>query len=258
MLIAEIYDPVPPHGGSAEENIMSNDLKDLYDEVRRIIFDTKVVISPLKTKKGSPTGGKGTTGAVGLAETLNKALKIGLESCNWTSLQAPGSQATNSLIDWYKAKPSGLAYGPAKRGIGLEVQFGNNYQFNEDIKRLSEASLAGYIEAGVSIVSSDRLAAHKADRGAFVSDAKSKLDRHLESLAGARARRFPAIVIIGVEHDDYNGDPYGYFEITPVKVHLNARGVIETAPDKIMTNADHPTIKRRREARQVVGGEDDG
>ena len=78
MLIADIYDPPTPQG-SAEEHIVSN-AKDFYDELRRIIFDTKVIISPLKTVKGQ---GKGTTGAWGLAESLNTAFKIALESCGW-------------------------------------------------------------------------------------------------------------------------------------------------------------------------------
>jgi hypothetical protein len=249
MLIADIYDPPTPQG-SAEEHMVSN-AKDFYDELRRIIFDTKVVISPLKTVKGQ---GKGTTGAWGLAESLNIAFKIALESCGWQPLQSPGAESPQSLIDWFKSKPSGRKYGAEKVGLGLEIQFGNNYQFNEDIKRLSEANLAGYTIAGVSIVASDKLADFKADRGASFSDAKSKLDRHLESLYSAQARRFSPIMIIGIENDAFNNDPCGYFEITPVKIVRNERNVIESKPETMITNGDNKIIISRREKAGVKQG----
>lgn len=249
MLIADIYDPPTPQG-SAEENIVSN-VKDFYDELRRIIFDTKVFISPLKTTKGQ---GKGTTGAWGLAESLNTAFKIGLESCGWQPLQSPGSQSPQSLIDWFKSKPTGRKYGGENVGLGLEIQFGNNYQFNEDIKRLSEANLAGFTVAGLSIVASDKLAEYKADRGAFFSDAKSKLDRHLESLASAGARRFPPIMIIAIENDGFNDDPCGYFEITPVKISRNQRSIIESKPEALITNKDNSIIIKRREKAGIKKG----
>lgn len=249
MLIADIYDPPTPQG-SAEEHIVSN-AKDFYDELRRIIFDTKVVISPLKTVKGQ---GKGTTGAWGLAELLNVAFKIALESCGWQPLQSPGAESPQSLIDWFKSKPSGRKYGAEKIGLGLEIQFGNNYQFNEDIKRLSEANLAGYTIAGVSIVASDKLAEYKADRGACFSDAKSKLDRHLESLYSAQARRFSPMMIIGIENDSFNDDPCGYFEITPVKILRNERNVIESRPETTITNKDSKIIISRREKAGIKQG----
>lgn len=249
MLIADIYDPLTPQG-SAEEQIILN-TKDFYDELRRIIFDTKVVISPLKTVKGQ---GEGTTGAWGLAESLNKAFKIALVSCGWKPLQSPGSTSPQSLIDWYKSKPSGRRYGAEKIGLGLEIQFGNNYQFNEDIKRLSEATLAGFTVAGISIVVSDRLAEFKADRGASFSDAKSKLDRHLESLHSAQARRFSPIIIIGIENDGFNDDPCGYFGVTPVKIFRDERNVIVSKPETMITNKDEKTIINRRQKMQSSKG----
>lgn len=243
MLIADIYDP-PVLQGSAEENIVGC-VKDFYDELKRIIFDTKVVISPLKTRKT----GQGATGALKLAESLNSAFKIGLESCGWQPLRSPGAESPMGLIDWFKSKPSGRRYGAEKIGLGLEIQFGNNYQFNEDIKRLSEAYYAGYTVAGISIVPSDSLADYKADRGAFFSDAKSKLDRHLESLASAGARRFPPIVIIAIENDSFNNDPTGYFEITPVKVTRDERNILATTPQELITNKDDHTIIQRQQKR---------
>jgi hypothetical protein len=249
MLIADIYDPTIPQG-SAEECIISN-VKDFYDEIRRIIFDTKVIISPLKTVKGP---GKGTTGAVALAESLNLAFKTALESCGWKPLQAPGAPSVHGLIDWFKEKPSGRKYGAEKLGLGLEIQFGNNYQFNEDIKRLSEAYLAGYIVAGVSLVASDKLAEYKADRGAFFSDAKSKLDRHLESLASAQARRFPPIVVIAIEQDGFNNELSGYFEITPVTVVRDQRGIMSTKAMSIISNKGNPIITKRRNKLKLKQG----
>ncbi len=248
MLIADIYDPPTPQG-SAEENIIPN-VKDFYDELRRIIFDTRVVISPLRTIKR----GKGTTGAWNLAESLNDAFKISLESCGWQPLQSPGSKSPQSLIDWFKSKPSGRMYGATNVGLGLEIQFGNNYQFNEDIKRLSEANLAGFTVAGVSIVASDKLAEYKADRGACFSDAKNKLVRHLESLASAGARRFPPIMIIAIENDAFNDDPCGYFEITPVKISRDQRNIIESKSEAMITNGDNPMIIKRREKTGIKKG----
>ncbi len=251
MRIADIYDPTLPSGESAEDYIMSNDLKDLYDEIRRMIFDTKLVVSPLKTTSGR-SGKAGITASVKLAESLNDAFKTALESAKWEPLVAPGATAANSTVDWFKAKPTGRSYGAEKAGIGMEIQMGNNYQFNEDIKRLTEAYLAGFTVAGVSIVASDSLAQHKADRGAFFSDARNKLNRHLESLSGARARRFPPIVIIGIEQDGYNGDPYGYFELQPVKLTYDARRILHSKPNKLITNGNDATIRKRRAEKRVV------
>lgn len=249
MLIADIYDPPTPQG-SAEELIILN-AKDFYEELRRIIFDTKVILSPLKTVKGQ---GKETTGAWGFAEALNTAFKIALESCDWQPFQSPGSDSSKCLIDWFKSKPSGRKYGAEKIGLGLEIQLGNNYQFNEDIKRLSEATLAGYTVAGISLVVSDKLSEYKADRGASFSDAKSKLDRHLETLYSAQARRFSPIMIIGVENDGFNNDPCGYFEITPVKIFRNERNVIESTNEKIISNQCSKTIINRRNKAGIKQG----
>lgn len=245
MKIADIYDPILPSGESAEDNIFSNDLKELYDEIRRMIFDTKLVVSSMKTTLGSG----GTTAAVKLAESMNDAFKMSLESVGWKPLESPGAAAPNAAVDWFKSKPTGRSYGVSQVGIGMEIQLGNNYQFNEDIKRLTETYLAGYIVAGVSIVASDILAEHKADRGAYFSDAKSKLDRHLESLAGARARRFPPIVIIGIEQDGYNEDQDGYFELQPVVLMHDEKG-LQSKPVEPITNKGDPTIKKRWAARE--------
>jgi hypothetical protein len=249
MLIADIYDPQIQQG-SAEENIIP-DVKDFYDEIRRIIFDTKLVISPLKTVKGK---GRETTGAWHLAESLNDAFEISLKSCGWHPLQSPGAKSPQSLIDWFKSKPSGRRYGAGNIGLGLEIQFGNNYQFNEDIKRLSEANLAGFTVAGISIVASDKLAEYKADRGACFSDAKSKLDRHLESLASAGARRFPPIMIIAIENDAFNNDPCGYFEITPVKISRDQRNIIESTSETMITNERNNVIVKRRAKARIKQG----
>lgn len=250
MLISGIYDPSPMPGFSAQENIMSNNVKDLYDEILQMIFETKVTISPLKTIKK----GKDTTGAIKLAENLNKAFEIALGSAGWEKSKAPGGNAQN-LIDFYKSKPSGRAYGVKELGIGLEIQFGNNYQFNEDIKRLTEAYLAGSIVAGVSIVSSDLLSTHKADRGASFSDAKSKLDRHLETLVVAQAKRFPPIVILGVQHDSYNDDQFGLFEIQAVKLTRDDRNLLQIIPDIVLSNKDNRVIQKRHEANQIIEGD---
>lgn len=243
MLIANIYDPPLRRALSAEESIMANNLRDFYNEIRRVILDTKVVISRRKTLKGK---GRDTTGAPGLAAALNKTFKISLRSLEWSPLVAPGASASQSTVDWYKSKPPQVEYEKRGAGIGLEIQMGNNYQFNEDIRRLSEAYLADYTVAGVSIVPSDTLAKHKADRGASFSDAKSKLDRSLASMYAAHARRVPPIVIIAIQHDSYNDDPYGYFEIQPVTLSYE-KGVLKAIPTpKKITNENARVILKRR------------
>lgn len=215
MLIADIYNPLLLRGQmSAEESIISAGLIREYNQLRRIIFNTKLVISPRLTKKK----GEKATAALGLAPALNNAFGIALTSAGWTPLKAPGGKDTHNLVDWYKARPSEIDYGPTELGLGLEFQFGNNYQVNEDIKRLSEAFLAGKTVAGIIIVPSNILARHKADRGAFFSDAKSKLRRHLNTLYISQARKIPPIQIIGIQQDGYNDDTFGYFELTPVKL----------------------------------------
>lgn len=232
MLISDIYNPVLLQGTSAEEAIFASGLDDLYMEIRRVIFDTKVVISPRVTAKK----GEGATAALGLASSLNEALGIGLTSLGWAGLKAPGGATHLNTVDWFKSKKPQVTYVPYELGIGLEIQFGNNFQINEDIKRLSEAFVARQIQAGVIITPSDVFAKHKADRGAFFSDAKSKLDRHYQTLYGSGARNITPIMIIGIQHDAYNNDESGYFEITPVH-YSSTNGKLVATPQPILNNA---------------------
>lgn len=225
MLIADIHNPPLIAGHSAEEIIMASGLAPLYDELRRMIFDTEVSISRRVTQKGK---GRDTTGAPGLATGLNNAFKITLESAGWKPLPAPGG-TSRTLIDWHKTVEARVAYSH-KPGLGLEIQFGNNYQFNEDLKKLTEAFLSGQIEAGMVIVASDTLAKHKADRGAYFSDAKSKLDRHLGTFVAARALRIPPIMVIGIEQDQYNDTDDGTWEIVPVEFDEDEHGQKVTTP----------------------------
>jgi len=197
--IAAVYDPTPPTGGSAFQNIFGCGLKDLYDEIFQIIYDTTVVISPLKTFRGSAKG-KGTVAAWDLSPQLNVAFKTGLSAAGWAPFKAPGSTDPHSSIDWFKSKPTGMKYGPEKFGIGLEVQFGHHYQMAQDIRRLAEAQLNGSTVAGIVIVPSDALAEHKADRGESFSDAKDQLDKDIQRAIAQRSMLYPSIAIIAVEH----------------------------------------------------------
>jgi len=251
MLIAQIYDPPIRQGLSAEESIMANDLRDLYDEIRLVIQDTKVIISKRRTIRGK---GRDTTGAPGLASSLNKAFKKSLESLGWCPLVAPGATKFQSTVDWYKGRRSPVKYERRLLGIGLEIQMGNNYQFNEDIRRLSEAFLGGYTVAGISIVASDVLAKHKADRGAYFSDAKGKLNRNLALLYAAQARRIPPILILAVQHDGYNDDPDGYFEIQPVIYSREERVLKATISPAKISNRKHPVIVKRMKTRMGLHG----
>jgi len=211
VLIADIYNPPLLNGLSAEEIIFSSGMRPLYEEIRRMIFDTELIISPRITVKK----GKDTTGAPGLAAGMNEAFKIALQSAKWAPFAAPGGAAHN-LIDWHKQIDPVVRYAP-RSGIGIEIQFGNNYQFNEDIKRLSEAFFSGAIVAGISIVASDSLAKHKADRGASFSDAKSKLERHYQTMYAARAQSIPPLMIIGIEHNSFTEKHDGKWSIKPIK-----------------------------------------
>ncbi len=103
-------------------------------------------------------------------ETLNDALGIGLESPGWKELKSPGDKTDKNALDWFKSKKPEVEYITTDLGVGLEIQFGNNYQFNEDIKRFTGAFLAGKVQVGISVVASDTLAKHKADREAFFSE----------------------------------------------------------------------------------------
>ena len=210
-------------------------------------MDTNVVISRCETVKGK---GRDTTGAPGFASALNEAFKISLESLGWSPLVAPGASTSQSTVDWYKGRPSPIEYDRQSLGISLEIQMGNNYQFNEDIRRLSEAYLGGFTVAGVSIVPSDILAKHKADRGASFGDAKQKLDRHLASLYAAHARRIPPIVIIAVQHDSYNDDPDGYFEIQPVTFSREGELLRISHTSYKITNEKDRVILRRRKTKK--------
>ncbi len=240
MLIANVFNPQLLQGSSAEETIFSSGIGSFYDEIRRVIFDTKVTISPRTTSKK----GQDSTGAPGLAASLNVAMGNALISLGWDHLKAPGGTADISTVDWFKAKKSNVAYAPTALGIGLEIQFGNNYQFNEDIKRLSEAYIAGIIQAGIAIVPSNALAKHKADRGAYFSDAKSKLERHYQTLYGAQARKIPPIMIIAIQHDGYNDDPSGLFTITPVTYSpVEGSEIFIPTSQPEMTNKIKPVLK---------------
>lgn len=239
MLISDIYSPTLLQGSSAEETIFTNGLNDFYEEIRRVIFDTKVVISPRITEKK----GDDATGAPGLAAALNEALGTALTSLSWAELKSPGGTDDHNTLDWFKSKKPHVAYVPGELGLGIEIQFGNNYQYNEDIKRLTEAFLAGKIVAGISIVPSDVLAKHKADRGCFFSDAKNKLDRHYETMYGSGAKKIPPILIIGIQQDGYNTNQEGYFEITPVRFTTADGKITGSTKAQMLTNASK-TSKR--------------
>ena len=210
MVIKQYYSPAVSGDISGEAMIFKRGVGHLLDEIRQSILQSELYISPRRTK----TKGEGATGNKGLAEGMNAAFAASLTSLGWTKRTAPGASGERAEIDWCKAVPAALAYGPKSIGIGLEIQFGNNYQFNEDFKRLSEAILEGTIVAGVSIVPSDELAKYKADRGASFSDAKSKLDRSLGILVGSGAATMPGFVLIGIGADGFTSAADGKFALT--------------------------------------------
>jgi len=170
------------------------------DEIRQCILQAKLVISDKPT---ITTSGSGTTGVPGLASGLNNGLAASLRSLGWDQLRAPGAGGATAKVDWYKSIPSGISYGPPNIGLGMEAQFGNNYQFGADLQRLSEAIIDQSIIAGVCVVASDQLKKYKADRGAYFTSEKQKLDRLLALLIGSGAAILPGLVLIGIEHDSF-------------------------------------------------------
>jgi hypothetical protein len=195
MRIANLYSPRVAGEHSAEEVIFRRGLGDLYSELREVILTTHLEITntPQVNKKVQ---------IVGLSDALNKALGASLHSLGWQPEIAPGTEKPQGTSDFVKLRPSGLSF-MGDIGLAVEVQFGNNYQFNADVQRLSEAILQGKVVAGISIVASDELARYKADRGTSFSNAKDKLERWLRIWAGSGAILLPSIMIIGIEYDKF-------------------------------------------------------
>jgi hypothetical protein len=200
MIIKHFYSPKAAGEMSGEALIFKRGVGQLLDEIRQCILHSKLIISSRQT---ITTSGSGTTGIPGLADGLNKGLAASLRSLGWDQLKAPGATGHTAKVDWYKAIPTGIGYGPARIGLGLEAQFGNNYQFNADLQRLSEAILDQSIVAGVCVVASDELKNYKADRGAYFTSEKQKLDRFLTMLAGSGAALIPSFVLIGIGQDGF-------------------------------------------------------
>lgn len=187
---------------SGEDIIYRRGIGQLYDEIRQCVLQSTLLISPVKTV--TKRGGK--TGIPGLSDGINKGLAESLKSLGWKSFLAPGASGKTAKIDWYKAVPSGISYGPAEIGLGLEVQFGNNFQFYGDLHRMSEAVLAQNIVAGVCIVASDLLDKYTSDRAAHFRSEKIKLDRFVSVFSASGAAIIPGFVLIGIEQDGFLAD----------------------------------------------------
>jgi hypothetical protein len=223
MIIKHFYSPKVAGEVSGESLIFKRGLGQLFDEIRQSILQSNLIISSRQTITKS---GSGTTGIPGLADALNKGLASSLTSLGWGQLKAPGATGLTAKVDWFKAIPSGIGYGPTKIGLGLEAQFGNNYQFNADLQRLSEAILDQSIVAGVSIVASDELKNYKADRGAYFTSEKQKLDRFLTMLVGSGAALVPSFVLIGIGPDGFGfSDRTGGFYKFDVPIFDSELGV---------------------------------
>ncbi len=225
MVIKDIYSPAVGGENSGEALIFRRGVGNLLDEIRQAILQSTLLISPRKTITKGKDGQPGVTGNRDLADGLNKAFRASLSSLGWAPRRAPGAVSLQANVDWFKSVPTSLSYGPKEIGIGLEIQFGNNFQFEADLKRLSEAVVAGHIVAGVSIVASDQLATYKADRGTSFSNAREKLDRFLGLLTGVAATIVPGFLLIGVSHDGLTTNSDGLFQLS-APIFDPARGVL--------------------------------
>ena len=214
MVIKDFYSPQYPGQASGEELVFRQGVGHLLNEIRQCVLKSELLISNKATFKGKSKSGKpGTTGNMGLSDRMNKALGSSLISLGWGPKKAPGTEQLGAKIDWWKSISSAVPYGPKEIGLGLEIQFGNNFQFYADLHRLHEAVLDNLIVAGVCIVASDKLAKYKADRGAFFSQEKKKLDRYVKILTAARAPQIPNYILIGIEHDGFCNDTSGKFSL---------------------------------------------
>jgi hypothetical protein len=213
MKISNLYMPSPGPAKTAEESIVVLGAYKLLEEVREVIFKTKVLINPTKTSKKGKGGAKGATGNKGLTPKINRFLKYGLSHFGWAPHYSRGALNKNKKIDWFKTTPD--PYWSQREGggigIGVETQFGNNFQAHGDIQRLQAAFNTFEIGAGLIIVPSDDLSQYLADRCANYSNTVSKLQQQIDTMLGARAFNICPIGIIAVSHDAFTAsldEPY--------------------------------------------------
>lgn len=215
MRIANLYMPSAGPAKSAEESIVVLGAYKLLEEIRDVIFRTKVLVSPIKTSKGGK-GAKGATGNKGLTPMINRYLRYGLSHHGWGPHYARGALNKNKKIDWFKITPD--PYWSQREGggigVGVETQFGNNFQAHGDIQRLQSAFNTFEIGAGLIIVPSDDLSAYLADRCANFSNTVSKLQQQIDTMVGARAFNICPIGVIAVSHDGFTTSPADPFTLT--------------------------------------------
>jgi len=212
MKIADIYMPAPGPNKTAEETIVVYGAYPLLEEIRQIIFGTKVHIVAKKTSHKGKGGAKGATGNIGLTPKINKHLGYGLAKFGWAPHYAEKALNKNKKIDWFKTTPDPYwSQRGGGIGIGVETQFGNNFQAHGDLQRLQSAFNTHEIAAGLIIVPSDELSKYLADRCANFSNTKSKLEQQIDTMLGARAFNICPIGIIGVNHDGFVEDADGGF-----------------------------------------------
>jgi hypothetical protein len=190
----------------AEEAIIALGAGDLLTEIREVIFGTKVYINPTKTtSKGKGLAGK--TGNKGLTPQINAYLRAGLRAKGWNPYTPTRVSSANAKIDWYKKTPDPYWEKLGGIGVGVETQFGNNFQAYGDIQRLQLAFNTFELGAGLIIVPSDELSLYLADRCANFSNTSAKLRQHFDAMAGARAFHICPIGIIGISQDGFVEKP---------------------------------------------------
>ncbi len=205
MKIANIYMPGPAPHKTAEEVIVVLGAYKLLEEVRDVIFKTHVLVTPTKTTYKGKAGQRGAIGNKGLTPVINRYLRYGLSHHGWAPHYPKGSLNKNQKIDWFKITPDQFV---SQRtgggvGVGVETQFGNNFQAHGDIERLQAAYNYGEIGAGLIIVPSDELSLYLADRCANFGNTVGKLKQRIDTMIGARAFNICPIGIIGVAHDGF-------------------------------------------------------
>src|SRR2546427_13180970 len=111
MNIKHYYSPRVAGDISGEALIFKLGVGQLLDEIRQSILQSALIISPKVTVRRS---GSGTTGIQGLAAGLNAGLADSLRSLGWGPLKAPGAKGASAKLDWYKALPTGISFGPER------------------------------------------------------------------------------------------------------------------------------------------------
>lgn len=154
----------------AEERIERLGLRPLWEELLEVLNGWELLIEEKKHANG--------------AAAVRQILDSRFEAAGgWTTFKSGG-------IDWSKCH---IVNGTSVC-LGVEIQFsGRSDLLIVDVVHLRDALIAGAIDVGVIVTSSDHMAPFLSDRVAFYRAATDAVER-------ARAEDHP-LILLGLEHD---------------------------------------------------------